>query len=189
MKIHFVGFSSNFDEWRDGDGIVNGEKSSQIGRVVQRFEPSLDSLPDKASAFFYHLSKAIKIALYSSKRESPDIRIEERIDIDIYEEYLRNIGVLKKSRRRDVYVVDNNSDLCNILGSKWFERIVNENGDFCYVVAGTVRFWLNEKRPVKEFFYVSDHLLQNYIENDLQVIFTFVHGDGVNAEYKANQWK
>ena len=79
VKIHFVGFSSNFDEWRDGDGIVNGEKSSQIGRVVQRFESSLDSLPERASAFFYHLSKAIKIALYSSKRESPDIRIEERI--------------------------------------------------------------------------------------------------------------
>lgn len=58
------------------------EKSSQICRVIQQFEPSIDSLPDRASAFFYHLSKAIKVALYSSKRESPDIRIEERIDID-----------------------------------------------------------------------------------------------------------
>lgn len=108
----------------------------------------------------------------------------------IYKEYLSNIGVLKKSRGRDVHVVDNNTDVCNIFGSKWFERILNNNnGDFCYVIASTVRFWLNEKRPLKEFFYVGDHLLENHIENDLQVIFTFVRGDGVNAEYKTNQWK
>lgn len=104
MKIYFVGYSNKFDEWRDGDGIVNGEKSSRIGRVMQRFEPNIDSLPDIASTFFYYLRKAITIALYSSKRESPNIWMEEQIDIDIYEEYVRNIGVLKKSRGRDVHV-------------------------------------------------------------------------------------
>ena len=58
-----------------------------------------------------------------------------------------------------------------------------------YVVRDTVKFWLNEKRPVKEFFYVGDHLFENRIGNDLQIIFTFVRGVGVKAEYKSDQWK
>jgi hypothetical protein len=52
-----------------------------------------------------------------------------------------------------------------------------------------VRFWLNEKRSVKEFFYIGDHLFESQIGNDLQLIFNFVRGDGVKAEYKTNQWK
>lgn len=127
--------------------------------------------------------------MYSRKKESPDVRIEERVDQDIYDEYLRNIGVVKKFRGGNVHVVNSNADICHVLGDKWSERIINVNGDFCYVVAGTTRFWLNEKRPLKEFFYVGDHLLEHQISNELQVIFAFVRGDGVKAEYKTNQWK
>ena len=151
--------------------------------------PSVDSLPDRASAFFYTLGKTVKASLYSSKRESPDVRIEERIDADIYDNYLQNIGVVKKFRGKNVHALNNNSDMCQILGSKWFERIVNVNGDFCYVVRITVRFWLNEKKPVKEFFYVGELLFENHIGNDLQLIFTFVRGDGVRTDYKTNDWK
>lgn len=184
-----MGYSNDFDEWRDGEQVVSGEKEQQFGRLLPRFVPGNDSLSDRASALFYHLGKEIKIGLFSSKRESPDVRIEERIDLDIYQDYFRNIGVVMKSRGRDVHVVNDNNDLCDILGSKWFERILNVNGDFCYVVSGTVRFWLHERKAVKEFFYVGNSLLENNIANDLQVIFTFVRGDGVKAEYHTNEWK
>lgn len=96
---------------------------------------------------------------------------------------------MKKLRGHDVHCVDNNFDLCDLLGDKWFERIQNINGDFCYVTPGTVQFWLHEKKAVKEFFYVGDKLLEGHIENDLLVIFTFVRGDGVKAEYHTNDWK
>ena len=188
VKIHFVGYSEDFDEWRNADSFVNSEKSD-LGRLLPRFMPSEDSLPDRASALFSHLSKEIKFALFSTKRESPGVRIEERIELDIYHKYLQNIGVVKKLRGHDVHCVDNNFDLCDLLGDKWFERIQNINGDFCYVTPGTVQFWLHEKKAVKEFFYVGDKLLEGHIENDLLVIFTFVRGDGVKAEYHTNDWK
>ena len=42
---------------------------------------------------------------------------------------------------------------------------------------------------LRNFFYVGDHVFENQIGNDLQLIFTFVRGDGVKAEYKSDQWK
>ena len=33
VKIHFIGYSSDFDEWRDGDDLVDSEKSS-LGHFV-----------------------------------------------------------------------------------------------------------------------------------------------------------
>lgn len=153
VKIHFVGYSSDLDEWRDGDDLINNEKNS-LGRLLPRFTPSEDSLPDRASTLLNCLSREIKFSLFSTKRESPDVRIEEQIDMDIYHKYFQNIGLIKKSRGRDVHCVDNNFELCDLLGNKWFERIQNVNGDFCYVTPGTVRFWLHEKKAVKEFVYV-----------------------------------
>lgn len=152
VKIHFVGYDSSFDEWRDVGDSLNGERSKMLCRSTIRFEPCMDSLPDRTSAFIYNLAKSIKAALYSSKKESPEVRIEERVDADIYEGSFKNIGVVKKQMGKNVHTVVNNADLCHVLGNKWFERIININCDFCYVVAGTVRFWLTEKRPLKEFF-------------------------------------
>ena len=76
VKIHFVGYSSDFDEWRDGDQVINGEKPNQFGRLQPLFEPDEESLSDRASILFSYLAKDIKNRLYSSKKESPDIRIE-----------------------------------------------------------------------------------------------------------------
>ena len=188
VKIHFIGYSSDFDEWRGGDDLVDRDKSS-LGRLVPRFIPSEDSLSDRASALFNRLGREIKFSLFSTKRESPEVRIEMQIDMDIYKTHLQNIGFVKKSRGREVHCVDDNSHLCDLLGSKWFERIQNVNGDFCYVIPVTVRFWLHEKKPVREFVYVGDTLVESHTESDLEVIFTFVRGDGVKAEYNSNEWK
>jgi uncharacterized protein with LGFP repeats len=96
--------------------LAKHKESSMLGFLTQRFEPSVDSLPDRADNFFYNLAKAVKVSLYSSKRESPDIRIEERIDTDIYNNYLKNIGLVKKFRGKDVHAVNNNSEMCQIMG-------------------------------------------------------------------------
>ncbi|PFX28937.1 hypothetical protein AWC38_SpisGene6305 [Stylophora pistillata] len=184
VREHF----NDFDEWRDGDDLVDKDKSS-LGRFVPRFIPSEDSLSDRASALFNRLGREIKFSLFSTKRESPEVRIEMQIDMDIYKTYLQNIGFVKKSRGWEVHCIDDNSHLCDLLDSKWFERIQNENGDFCYVIPVTVRFWLHERKPVREFVYVGDTLVESHTESDLQVIFTFVHGDGVKAEYNSNEWK
>ncbi|CAB4031443.1 Hypothetical predicted protein [Paramuricea clavata] len=43
VKIHYTGYSSEFDEWRDATEVSNGEQSRKFGRLTQRFEPSVNS--------------------------------------------------------------------------------------------------------------------------------------------------
>ena len=118
-------------------------------------------MPDRTLAFINNLAKSIKAALYLSEKGLTEVQIKERVDADICKSMFKNIGVVKKLRGKNIHAVDNNADLCHVLGNKWFERIISVNCDFCYVVAGTVRFWFTEKRPVKEFFYFGDHLLEH----------------------------
>lgn len=79
----------------------------------------------------------------------------EQVDQDVYNKYLLNEGIVKKHKGKKVHFVNENFSISHLLGERWFERIININGDFGYVIAGTVRFWLNEKRPLKEFFMLE----------------------------------
>lgn len=81
-------------------------------------------MQDRAGAMFCGLARKIKLGLFSSQR-----------DIDIYQEYLADIRVVKKHRQRNVDCVNENDQLCNMV--KWYEKILNIKGDFCYVSAGT----------------------------------------------------
>ena len=85
--------------------------------------------------------------------------------------------------------VDKISNLDTVLGIKWNERILNTNGDFAYVYRQTVSFWLVEKKPITEYKYFGDSLIESAIENDTNLIFHFVRGDGVKAEYTSGEWK
>lgn len=82
--------------------------------------------------------RKIKFGLFLSKREFFEVRIEVCIDMDIYQVYLVDIGVVKKLRERNVYSLNDKNQFCDFLGNKWYERILNINGDFCYVVVGRV---------------------------------------------------
>ena len=50
-----------------------------------------------------------------------------------------------------MHSIDSNQTLNHLLGLKWDERIFNENGDFAFVIEGTVRFWLARRNPIQEF--------------------------------------
>jgi len=159
IKIHFIGYSNEHDEWRDADQLQNDEKLA-LGRYTPRFLLSNQSLEDRAGAMFCGLARKIKFGLFSSKRESPEVRIEACIDMDIYQAYLADIGVVKKSRERNVHCLNENDQLCNILGNKWCERLLNINGEFCYVVAGTVRFWIMKRIQLSNLFTLGINFLK-----------------------------
>lgn len=135
--------------------------------------------------FFDRLSRKIKHQLFATKRESPEVRVEEVLERDIYDVYLSHIGEIKNCRGRRIHCVNNIQDesLSALLGAKWFERILNKNGDFSYIITGTIQFWLHQKPPIKEYLSVGKQLVENEIENDLMLIFTFVRGDGVRSEH------
>lgn len=76
-----------------------------------------------------------------------------------------------------------------LFDSKWSVRIINANGDFCYVTKGTIQFWTYKKSFTKEFVDIRGTFFENQIENELSFVFTLVRGDGVRHVYESGQWK
>jgi hypothetical protein len=66
------------------------------------------------SAFIYRLKREIKFSLFSTKRESPEVRIELPIDQDVFERF-EHSGRKMYRRGKWVYVVDRISDLHNVI--------------------------------------------------------------------------
>ena len=64
-------------------------------------------------------------------------------------------------RWKEVYVITDNHDLDELLGLKWNERIFYDNGDFAYVMNGTVRYWLSKRNSVVEFKYMGGKYIKS----------------------------
>jgi hypothetical protein len=89
------------------------------------------------------------------------------LEQDIYEGYLTKIGEIKKFKGKQVHCVNSVEDegLAKLLGKKWYKRILNnKNGDFSYVIKGTIQFWLHQKPSIKEYLLVGKQLVENEID-------------------------
>ena len=128
------GFSEKADEGRDC--VVREAPSAQ--------ELSLD---DRIKSFHERVYYEIKRKLWSGLRDDPSVRIEIIVDDDVFEKGLGQVvrGIQSKGKR--IYAIKDNNSLDHLLGLKWNERVFNENGDFAYVVKGTVKFWLAKRSP------------------------------------------
>ena len=80
MKIHYVGYSERYDEWRSYD-------TEDSNPLLQRMEslriPSSTSLEDRLELVHGELYRTIKRKLYSGRKDDPATRVEIRIDQDI----------------------------------------------------------------------------------------------------------
>lgn len=178
-KVHYVGFSSTHDEWTSKEEVVDlasGEDS--------------DSLNDKTCmaadrfSLYRELATKIKLALNSSRKESPEVRIDMPFDKIEFQGGLMQCGVKKRYIRGiQRFCIQKYQDLNGLLGKDWHFRGLNSNGDFRYIILSTVEFYLYNRRPIKEYF-PSDSCpepLERTLGNML--VFTFVKGDGTPAQF------
>lgn len=180
MKIHFVGLSEEFDEWRDYDGERD---YSPLVRLEKVFLPNGGSMEDRRNIFHDQLYRVIKRKLWSGRRDDPEVRIEMNVDPDVFSTGLGQVTLSTSQRGKDVYSVTDNRLLDGVLGLKWDERIMNSSGDFAYVEKNTVRFWMTKKTPIQEYKYIGGKYVKCEIEDAYMLVFTFVRGDGNRRHY------
>lgn len=147
---------------------------------------SEESVSDRSDILRSKLYREIKKKLHSSKKDDPQIRIEIDAQEDAYNNVLGSLSTKAANERgRFVQYMESNLLLDDVLGINWDKRIFNCNGDFAYVVDGTVKFCLARKSPIVEYKFVGHgKLLKSVIEDTTQVVFTFVRGDGNKHQYK-----
>ena len=79
------------------------------------------------------------------------------------------------------YKITNYKDLDPLFGVNWYFRGVNPNGDFCYIVLGTLKFYLHKRKPLREYFPSSGSPIVSERELGYALVFSFVRGDGTPA--------
>ena len=180
MKLHFVGYSEEFYEWRDFDS--EGSYFPFV-RLENIYVPGEESLQDRREMFHGQLYRAIKRRLCPGRREDPETRIELAVERDVFSTGLAKITKSTLERGKEIYVVKNNRILDSILGAKWDEGIFNSNGDFAYVEDDTVRYWLTKKASIDEYKFIGGQLVKSEIEDNYNLVFSFVRGDGNKRQY------
>ena len=159
VKIHYVGWSDKYDEWRSRADIVLPPSS---------YDPNRE------------LAYRIKQSLNSGARHEPQVRIELTLDQHVYATGLKNSGTYVCSRRgHNIYAIQQYKDLSPLLGDKWYMRGINDRLDFCYVNLSTVRYWLHQRKAVEDFHPGGKKL----IDGDNVLVFMFVRIDGVRSMY------
>ena len=119
------------------------------------------------------------MALNSSSRSDPDIRIELSFDYFLFCGGLKQAGYLiKVSRGNEIFGIESYSALAPLLGDYWYVRVLNRQQDFCYAMLDTVQFYM----------YRRDSIVTNFeplrqLEGSHVLVFKFVRGDGVQRQY------
>lgn len=170
MKVHYIGFSQEFDEWREPSDIVPlelDESSDPDSPVLLPF------------SLYFELGNTIKKALNSGRKESPHIRIEMAFDKLQFTGGLKAYSTSSRTYRGiERYKITSYKNLDPLLGKNWHVRGLNSNGDFCYVILNTLEFYLHKRKPLIEYLPTSEGPAVSVRELGYTLIFTFIRGDG-----------
>ena len=169
VKIHYLGYSSRYDEWRAVSDLVELDTPCAL-------EEQYD--------FNQHLAEKITSSLSSQRRASPVVKIEMTYDKSVYEKGLKMKGKLKRqSRGVEHYTIEAYHDLDNLLGCNWHYRGLNSSGDFCYVMLETVEFYLYRKRPLIYYVEKEQKPVKTCIPRGFALVFKYVRGDGPSSQF------
>ena len=172
VKIHFVGYSSSYDEWRSVSELVD----KAIG-VEEDIPFSLHE----------ELASRIKASLSSSRKSSPEVKIEMPFDKQLFDKGLRTKAweVDCTVRGNKLYTISCYDDLDDLLGKNWHIRGLNPAG---YPLLDTIRFYIRRRRPLVEYAPISgpaDGTRKVEKKQGFILVFLFVRGDGLHHDLKS----
>ena len=173
-----MGYSSHYDEWRSVSELI--DKSVEV-----------DEHEHEASSSFLHqeLAYRIKSSLSSSRKSSPEVRIEVPFDKNVFDEGLRakarEVDCAVKGNKQ--YTISSYDDLDDLLGKNWHVRGLNPAGDCCYPILDTICFYICRRRPLIEYTPMPGEEGNRKLEQKqgFVLVFLFVRGDGLSHNLKS----
>lgn len=168
VKIHYTGYSDNFDEWIERRDIVYRPPSRQLDLS--------QSLP---FSLLEVLASSIKQKLWPSRVQDPEVKIYLSYSTEELASHAKGVGVVRGCQQ---YTIDRYSALTPILGEQWYLRIVNNRGDYSFIILETILFHLLRPKPLLDYAAeMSDDgsmtFTPAYIEQAPCLSFRFVRGD------------
>lgn len=194
VKVHFVGYSSKFDEWRDENELESVYTDEVIPQAAPKTATSddttiLTSGECSFEPFSLHnnLKLKVKQSLSCTRKSSPEVRIVVPFDAITFNGGLRLLGTQsKKTQGVQHYKIHYYHDLNPLLGKNWHYRGLNANGDYGYVILETVDFYLRKCKPLQEYIpgeQDDEPPRVSLVNTGHQLTFTFVCGYGSRTTF------
>ena len=184
VKIHYEGYTSIHDEWRDvGElELLNECEAQQEGTVE---EASLTPL--QPYSLYKELRIKIKQGLTCGRKSSPIVRIVMPFDLIQFNGGLKECGFLSRTFRGiQRYTVRHYRDLDKLLDKNWHYRGLNINGDYGYAVQDTIEF---KSRSMTEYVpsTAADSSPQpQSIDTGYSLVFSFICRCGTPSTFGKN---
>ena len=180
VKVRYIGYSDEYDEWRRIDEIVSIEDENDSDLAPS--EPS----PTASMKFclFDELACRIKSLLFSSRKASPICSIVLSFD-PLHFDSLVIRGTKKETKgTKEIYSLSCLTKLDDLLGDRWYIRGINSVGDFCYVEPDSVRFYLKFLKLKPDFQMKEDGTLAKHCFGvKSQLVFQFIRSDGTSQQW------
>ena len=193
VKVRYVGYGNECDEWRAMDDIVNlTEDDSNIeqdgfeGFFHFDLYTTLEIPQRKRYCLYKELTYRIKSLLVSSRKGDPVCCVTMNFDAIDFESLTIRCTLIKnpKQGNQKCYTLSAFSKLTYLLGPRWYIRGINVAGDFCYVQPCTVKFHLKSCRGKCDYQLLDTGRLEKcYFGKTDQLVFHFVRGDGTSAQW------
>ena len=159
VKVRYIRYGSAFDEWRCRDEIVEfSDKSNSENDCINS--------PDSIQHFclIQELALRIKFLLNSYRKRDPTCRIVMSFDSVSFDSLIIRSKPLPKAglNSRQVYTIASMVTFEDLLGERWYIRRVNFAGDFCFVIPGSLKFYLKHNKGRTEYQITSDGTIMNH---------------------------
>jgi len=171
VKIHYIGYGNEYDEWRKSNEIETSACSATDGYDLHST-----------------LAGRIKATLNGQRKSSPRIRVVMPFDESTFNEGLGSKGYIHKPAKGiSQYKLTHLRDLNELLGKGWHYRGINKAGDYSYVTPGTVRYRLYKRRSITHYVPNSNgQPMKSHIPQGHMLNFTFVRGNGTPSDFGTN---
>ena len=178
VKVHYVGYSSAYDEWRDESEL----ESIEVNEVESSEDTAYGEHSFEPFSLNKHLMLKIKQSLSCSRRSSPAIKIVVPFDAVHFNGGLKLLATpSKKVQGIQHYTIKHYEDLNPLLGKNWHYRGLNSNGDYGYVVLETIDFCIRKCKPLEEYVPAQEDGVSpcvSFIHTGYILAFSFICGYG-----------
>jgi len=173
VRIHYVGYGNEYDEWRVLEGLVQLSPPCVFNETYDLHQ---------------ELAWEIRSTLTSSQKSDPSVKITIPFDKQFFDEGMASKGYVHKATKQITrYRIHQYSDLDDILGINWHFSGLNSARDYCFVILNTTEFHVSRRRPITHFIPDSNGAAiktstpRGYVQH-----FTFVRGDGNSCDFGSN---
>ena len=180
--LHEVGDVENSRFRRYSSDSSSDDREEMLESSDEETDAAVN-MPAKPFSLLEEVATRIKGALFSNLKGDPVCRIVMPFDKILFEKSLAVRGSMQyeqlQAGKSKLYAIPHLSHFNDIFGERWYIRGINVAGDFCYVIPGTAKFYLNQNRRKVDYQLQKDGKLEKtYVETGFELVFSFVRGDG-----------